>query len=81
MSLSRAIHRHQAFRIDHEPTCDRCGHGASLHTLDSCVPCIGCGERSADGYSPRAACIGFASEWFDNSQRRRLVASSRSTPV
>jgi hypothetical protein len=62
--------RRQAFHIEHEPTCDRCGHGASLHTVDHGVPCIGCAERAAAGYSPRPVCLGFTSDWFDNSSRR-----------
>jgi hypothetical protein len=68
MSLSHEIRR-RAIHVEHEPVCDRCGHGASLHTLEQSVPCIGCGERSADGGSGRAACVGFRSEWFDNSRR------------
>ena len=63
--------RRETLRVDHEPTCDRCGHGASLHTLDARGPCIGCGERAAAGGSARPVCLGFASEWFDNSARRR----------
>ena len=70
MSLSsiEVEHRRAAFHIQHEPICDRCGHGASLHTLERSVPCIGCGERAAAGYSPRPACIGFTPDWFDNSR-------------
>jgi len=71
MSLSHEIRRHRvAYEIPHEPTCDRCGHGASLHTLDGSVPCIGCGERTAAGALPRPACLGFASAWFDNTRGR-----------
>ena len=74
MSLSLEIRRHrEAFHIGHEPTCDRCGHGASLHTLSERTPCIGCGERLAAGGLPRPACLGFASEWFDNSRARRVA--------
>lgn len=71
MSLSaiEVEHRRKAFHIEHEPTCDRCGHGASLHTVDGGTPCIGCGERSAAGLSARPVCIGFSSAWFDNSRR------------
>jgi len=77
MSLSsiEVEHRRAAFHIQHEPTCDRCGHGASLHTLERTVPCIGCGERAAAGISARSACIGFASEWFDNSRPHSQVGS------
>jgi hypothetical protein len=73
MSLSsiEAEHRRASFHIVRDPICDRCGHGASLHSLAPSVPCIACGERAAAGHTSRAACIGFAAEWFDNS---RLVA-------
>ena len=75
MSLSLEIRRRrEAFHIPHEPICDRCGHGASLHTLDGSVPCIGCGERTASGATARAVCLGFASDWFDNSLRRPATA-------
>ena len=73
MSLSHEIHRHQAIHIEHEPFCDRCGHGASLHTLSDSTPCIGCGERSAAGLTGRPVCLGFASDWFDNSRGRKLA--------
>lgn len=75
MSLSsfEVQHRREAFHISVEPTCDRCGHGASLHTIDGSVPCIGCGERAAAGLMPRPVCIGFASAWFDNSRRVRAA--------
>jgi len=62
-------HRREPFHIDHEPFCDRCGHGVSLHTLKSATACVGCGERMAAGYSSRPMCVGFASAWFDNSSR------------
>ena len=76
MSLSLEIRRHRAsFSIAHEPTCDRCGHGASLHTLDRTIPCVGCGERVAAGGLAGMACIGFASEWFDNSRVRRAATA------
>ncbi len=79
MSLSYEIRRHRAvFDIPHEPVCDRCGHGASLHTLHHTTPCIGCGERTAAGGAPREACVGFASDWFDNSRRvGRLQPTAR----
>ena len=73
--------RREAFHIQHEPICDRCGHGESLHTLERRVPCIGCGERIAAGYSPHPACIGFASEYFDSSglvRERSLTRRTRS---
>jgi hypothetical protein len=70
LSSTQIDHRRRTFRIDHEPTCDRCGHGASLHTLDTRYPCIGCGERASIGLSGRPVCVGFASAWFDNSTRR-----------
>jgi hypothetical protein len=71
MSLSRHIRTRTALHIEHEPVCDRCGHGASLHTVDHGTPCVGCGERAADSALAREACRGFASEWFDNSRYRR----------
>ena len=76
MSLSHHIRATRtAFHIDHEPVCDRCGHGASLHTLDDGTPCVGCGERAAESAMPHVACRGFASEWFDNSRHRRASVS------
>ena len=72
MSLSHEIRARSTFHIEHEPVCDRCGHGASLHTVDNGRPCIGCGERAAAGGLSRAACLGFASEWFDNSRRTAI---------
>lgn len=68
MSVSHEIRSHTPFHIEHEPVCDRCAHGASLHTLDLKTPCIGCGERVAAGGLSRPACCGFASEWFDNTR-------------
>ncbi len=79
MSLSHEIRRaRSAFHIEHEPVCDRCGHGASLHTLDAGTPCLACGERMASGMTSRPVCRGFASEWFDNSSAGRLAAARRS---
>ena len=76
MSLSFEIKRHrQAFHIEPEPVCDRCGHGASLHTLNGAVPCVGCGERMAAGALPRPVCVGFASDWFDNSRRASALSA------
>jgi hypothetical protein len=76
MSLSHEIRRPRAaFHIEHEPVCDRCSHGASLHTVDASIPCIGCGERVAAGGLPGPSCRGFAVEWFDNSRRRLMPAA------
>jgi hypothetical protein len=77
MSLSHELRRTRAaFHIEHEPVCDRCSHGASLHTIDASIPCIGCGERAAAGGMPGPSCRGFAVEWFDNSRRRRLMTAA-----
>ena len=79
MSLSQEIRRARtAFHIQHEPVCDRCGHGASLHTLDDGSPCLACGERVSSGMTVRAVCRGFASEWFDNSGTGRLAPARQS---